>query len=151
MYIGAGLRDKLSRFIGTMTTFLLLCAVGMSVIFFLLRNQVLTLLNTPAESWDQAMAYATTCMFGLVFIYGYNIVSAILRGLGDSRRPFLFIAIAAVLNVILDLLFVVGFGWEALGAALATVIAQGVSFLTALLYLYRNRRASALNSPPAIF
>ena len=151
MYIGAGLRDKLSRFIGTMTTFLLLCAVGMSVIFFLLRNQVLTLLNTPAESWDQAMAYATTCMFGLVFIYGYNIVSAILRGLGDSRRPFLFIAIAAVLNVILDLLFVVGFGWEAFGAALATVIAQGVSFLTALLYLYRNRARLGFELAPRHF
>ncbi len=139
MYIGSGLRDKLSKFIGTMSTFLMLCAVGMSVLFLLLRNQALAMLNTPAESWDQAMAYATTCMFGLVFIYGYNIVSAILRGLGDSKRPFLFIAIAAVLNVILDLVFVVGFRWEALGAALATVIAQAVSFLTALVYLWRSR------------
>ena len=138
-YIGAGWRDKLSRFIGTMASFLMLCAVGMSVICLILRNHLLSWLNTPAESWDQAMAYATTCMCGLVFIYGYNIVSAILRGMGDSKRPFLFITIASVLNLILDLLFVVVFRWEAFGAALATVIAQAVSFITALVYLYKKR------------
>lgn len=139
MYIGSGLKDKLSRFIGTMTSFLLLCAVGMAVLCLLLRRQILTVMNTPPEAWDQAMAYATVCMFGLVFIYGYNIVSSIMRGLGDSRRPFRFIAVATVLNVVLDLDFVLGFRWEAFGAALATVIAQAVSFLTALADLYRNR------------
>lgn len=138
-YIGAGRKDKLSRFIGTMTTFLLLCAVGMSAISLLLREHILSWLNTPSESWEQTLAYATTCMFGLVFIYGYNIVSAIMRGLGDSRRPFLFIAIAAILNLLLDILFVAVFHWNAFGAALATVIAQGVSFITALAYLYKNR------------
>ena len=151
MYIGSGLREKLSRFIGTMSTFLLLCAVGMSVLFLLLRSQVLTLLNTPAESWDQAMAYVATCMWGLVFIYGYNIVSAILRGLGDSKRPFLFIALAAVLNVILDLVFVAGFRWEAFGAALATVIAQAVSFLTALVYLCKRRARLGFELAPRDF
>ena len=138
-YIGAGWRERLSRFIGTMSTFLMLCAAALSVICLLLRGQILTWLNTPAESWDQAMAYSVTCMCGLVFIYGYNIVSAILRGMGDSRRPFLFISLAAVLNLALDLLFVCVFRWEAFGAALATVIAQAVSFLTALVYLYRSR------------
>ena len=138
-YIGAGWREKLSRFIGTMSSFLMLCAVGMSAICLLLRNQILTWLNTPAESWDQALAYATTCMCGLVFIYGYNIVSAILRGMGDSKRPFVFITIASVLNLGLDVLFVAVFRWEAFGAALATVIAQGTSFAVSLIHLYRQR------------
>ncbi len=138
-YLGAGLRERVSRFIGTMATFMFLCAVGMSVLCLLLRNQILGWLNTPAESWNQAMSYSVTCMFGLIFIYGYNIVSAIMRGLGDSKRPFMFISIAAVLNLLLDILFVVGFHWEAFGAALATVIAQGVSFLTSLFYLYKKR------------
>ena len=150
-YIGAGLRNRLSRFIGTMASFLLLCAVGMSTICLLLRGQILDLLNTPAESWDQAMAYSTTCMFGLVFIYGYNIVSAIMRGMGDSKRPFLFIAIAAVLNLLLDLLFVAVFRWEAFGAALATVIAQGISFVTALIYLYRRREQFGFDFAPQHF
>ena len=150
-YIGAGLRDRLSRFIGTMSSFLILCAAGLSVICLLLRKQILVWMNTPAESWDQALAYATTCMFGLVFIYGYNIVSAIMRGLGDSKRPFMFIAIAAVLNLILDILFVAGFRWDAFGAALATVIAQGVSFLSALLYLYKNRERFGFDFTPRHF
>jgi len=150
-YIGAGLKEKLSRFIGTMASSLILCAVGMSVIALLLREHILTWLNTPAESWDQTMAYATTCMFGLVFIYGYNIVSAVMRGLGDSKRPFMFIAIAAVLNLILDILFVAGFGWKAFGAALATVIAQGVSFLTALVYLYKKRERFGFDFSPHNF
>ena len=139
MYIGSGLKEKLSRFIGTMSSFMVLCAIVISALFFLLREDILTLLNTPAESWNQAMAYATTCMVGLIFIYGYNVVSAILRGMGDSKRPFLFIAIAAILNVVLDLVFVIGLGWESFGAALATVLAQAVSFVTALVYLCKNR------------
>ena len=138
-YIGAGQKEKLSRFIGTMASSLMLCAVGVSVIALFLRENILAWLNTPAESWDQTLAYATTCICGLVFIYGYNIVSAVMRGLGDSKRPFLFIAIASILNLVLDIVFVAGFGLGAFGAALATVIAQAVSFLTALVYLYRNR------------
>lgn len=138
-YLGAGWRDRISRFIGTMFSFLMLCAVGMSIVCLLLRNQILSWLNTPSEAWDQAIVYATTCMFGLVFIYGYNIIGAVLRGLGDSKRPFLFISVAAILNLVLDLVFVAGLGWESFGAALATVIAQGFSFLSALLYLYMRR------------
>ncbi len=138
-YIGAGLREKLSKFVGTMFTFMLLCAVGMSVLCLLLREQLLTLMNTPFQAWDQALAYSTTCACGMVFIYGYNIVSAILRGMGDSKRPLMFIAIAAVLNLVLDIWFVARLDLGAFGAALATVIAQAISFLTALVYLYRKR------------
>jgi len=138
-YIGAGKRDRLSRFIGTMATALLGAALCLTTICLILRKHILTWLNTPAESWDQAMAYAATCMCGLVFIYGYNVVSAILRGMGDSKRPFVFISIAAVMNLLLDLLFVVGFRWEAFGAALATVMAQAFSFLSAVIYLYKKR------------
>ena len=140
-YIGAGWRERLSRFIGTMSSFLILCAAGMSVICLILRKQILTWLNTPAESWDQALAYSTTCMVGLIFIYGYNVISAILRGMGDSKRPFLIISMSATLNLLLDLLFVVAFRWEAFGAALATVIAQAVSFLVSLVILYRKRNS----------
>ena len=151
MYIGSGLKEKLSRFIGSMASFMFLCAVIISVLFLLLRGEILALLNTPAESWDQAMAYAATCMCGLVFIYGYNVVSAILRGMGDSKRPFLFIAIAAVLNVVLDLVFVLSFGWGSFGAALATVTSQAVSFLTALIYLYKNRQQLGFSLTPRHF
>ncbi len=139
--VGAGRHDEIRRTIGAMFSFLISAAVVMSVICFILRHQVLDWLNTPPESLKYSMDYTVTCIFGLPFIYGYNIVSAILRGMGDSRRPFVFIAIAAVLNMILDVVFVVFLGMEVFGAALATVIGQGVSFITALIYLYHRKES----------
>ena len=139
--VGAKQHDQIRKTIGTMFTFLLSAAVVIAGLCFLLRYSVLAWLNTPRASEAFAMDYMVTCICGLVFIYGYNIVSAILRGMGDSRRPFLFIGIAAVLNTILDILFVKYFGMQVFGAALATVIGQGVSFVTAIIYLYRRRES----------
>jgi len=139
--VGAGEPDKVKKTIGTMFTFLLAVALVMSVGSFVIRDLMLGWLNTPAESYAFTMDYTVTCIAGLVFIYGYNIVSAILRGMGDSRRPFVFIAIAAVVNIILDLVFVAWCGMEVFGAALATVISQGLSFVIALVYLYRHRES----------
>ena len=140
-YVGAGRTDSVRRLIGTMFSFLLGIAVVIAVVCFALRVPILNALNTPAESYRFTMDYMVTCIAGLVFIYGYNIVSAILRGMGDSRRPFLFIAIAAVLNTVLDILFVGVFHMQVFGAALATVIGQAVSFIISIIYLYRNREA----------
>ena len=79
-------------------------------------------------------------MVGLLFIYGYNTVSAVLRGMGDSKRPFIFISIAAVLNLILDIVLVAKVGMGPAGAALATVISQGLSFLLCTVFLVRHRQ-----------
>ena len=100
-YIGEGRRDKLSRFVGTMSAFLFACAVVLSVLGLTFRTQILALMNTPDASFSGAMDYSTVCMAGLLFIYGYNIVSAVLRGMGDSKHPFVFISIAAVMNLVL--------------------------------------------------
>lgn len=139
--VGAGKMDSVRKIIGTMFTFLLLASVTISVICFAVREPMLSLLNTPAESFKYTLDYTVTCIVGLVFIYGYNIVSAILRGMGDSRRPFIFIAIAAVLNLVLDIVFVVYMKMEVFGAALATVIGQGVSFVVSIVYLYIHRES----------
>lgn len=138
-YIGAGRQKEVGRFIGNMFTFLISCALVISVGCLFIREPILSWMNTPAESWEQTLAYATTCMVGLVFIYGYNIVSAVMRGLGDAKHPFMFISIAAVLNVILDILFVLGMGMAAFGAALATVISQAVSFIISVAFLAKRR------------
>jgi len=87
------------------------------------------------------MDYLVICGAGLVFTAGYNMVSAVLRGMGDSKRPFLFIGIASVVNLVLDILFTGFWGWEVVGAAWATIIGQAVSFLFSLFYLYRRREA----------
>lgn len=138
-YVGAGRLADVEKMIGTMFTFLLGTALVISVICYAVRVPILNALNTPPESFDYTMSYMVTCIVGLFFIYGYNIVSAILRGMGDSKRPFVFIAIAAVLNTVLDILFVGFFHLEVFGAALATVIGQMVSFIVSLIYLYKRR------------
>ena len=138
-YIGAKREDKLGRFISTMFTTLMGCAVFVSAVCLMLRHTLLQLMNTPAAAYQGALAYSTVSMVGLVFIYGYNAGSAVLRGMGDSRHPFIFISIAAVLNIILDILFVMLLPFGCMGAALATVISQGVSFVLCAVYLYRNR------------
>ena len=143
--IGGGERKKLSRFVGTMVGFLTVAAVIMSILGLLLQDTMLTLMKTPSEAYEGAVAYSTICMAGLIFIYGYNVTSAILRGMGDSTRPFIFISIAAVLNLILDLVFVAGFRMGAGGAALATVISQATSVVISTTYLVRNRQRYELN------
>ncbi len=137
--IGAGLRDRVRRTIGTLFTFLGAGAVIITVAGLLLLDNMLDWVNTPPEARAYTKSYLGICLAGMVFIYGYNIISAILRGMGDSRHPFIFVAVSVVINVILDVLFVVMFKWELYGVALATVISQAVSFFWALHFLYRNR------------
>ena len=149
--VGEKRPEDIKKTIGTMFTFLLAVSAGIALVCYLLRFPLLRVLNTPAAAFDYAMDYLVTCVCGLVFIYGYNIVSAILRGMGDSRRPFLFIAVAAVLNMALDVLFVKYGHMEVFGAALATVIGQGVSFLLSLVYLYRRRESFGFDFKPASF
>ena len=143
-YIGAKQQDKLGKFVGTMSGFLLTCSLVISAVALLLRHSILGWMNTPAESYEGALSYSVICALGLIFIYGYNIVAAILRGMGDSKHPFIFISIAAILNLVLDLVFVVGLRMGAGGAALATVISQAISFLSCAVFLLRRRDRFAL-------
>ena len=139
--VGSHCMEQVQKTIGTMFTFLLSISLVISLGCYFIRDNILHWLNTPAESYQFTLDYTVTCIVGLVFIYGYNIVSAILRGMGDSRRPFLFIAIAASMNIVLDVVFVAGFRMEVFGAALATVISQAGSFIISLIYLYRRKES----------
>lgn len=139
-YMGSGQKDRIGRFIGTMMSFLMSCGVVISIVCLLLRTQILSLMNTPPEAFSEAVSYATVTMTGLIFIYGYNVMSAVLRGMGDSIRPFIFIAIAAVGNMVMDILFVIVLGMGSGGAALATVVSQAFSFIGCSIYIYRNKQ-----------
>ena len=150
-YIGAGNRDRIRGTIGTMFTVTFISAVGLTIVCYLGLDAFLRAMNTPEECFDYARQYGLTCVLGLVFIYGYNLVSAILRGMGDSKHPFIFIAVATVVNLVLDLVFVAGLGMGPFGAALATVIGQGVSFLWAIFYLYRHKESFGFDFKPASF
>ena len=137
--LGAGKRREVNDIIGSLFTFISGIAIVLSVLFLALQYPILTLLNVPDDAFEMAREYLVICAIGLIFTAGYNLVSAVLRGMGDAKRPFLFIAIASVINLVLDLIFVGVLGWGVAGAAWATVIGQAASFLFSLYYLYRHR------------
>lgn len=136
---GAGKRKEMSRIIGTLFSLISLFAVVLSIVFLGAKNWILDIMNIPAESYAYAEDYLIICGAGLVFTAGYNMVSAVLRGMGDSKRPFLFICIASAVNLVLDILFTGIFKWEVAGAAWATIIGQAVSFLFSIWYLFRHK------------
>ena len=140
-YVGAGKREELNKVIGTLFTGIAAASFFLTLLTFLLNRPMLRLLNAPPEAYDGARDYILCTAAGMIFTLGYNMVSAILRGMGDSARPMLFVAVSTVINVGLDFLFIAGFSWGAFGAAFATVLSQGVSLLLALAYLYRHRVA----------
>ena len=150
-YVGEDRRDKVGEMVGTLFTLLMSLAVVITGVFLLSYRTIINWLNTPEDIWEYTRQYSVTCVWGTLFIYGYNLVSAILRGMGDSRHPFLFIAIASLINVVLDILFVGPLGMGPRGAALATVIGQAVSFLFALRLLYKNRGQIGFDFKPVHF
>ena len=145
------LANRQGRVIGTMFTTIGLLALLLTVVGLLFHTPMLTAMNTPAESMTEAVHYLVVCSGGMIFIYGYNAVCAVLRGMGDSTHPLLFVAIATAVNVVLDLLFVAVFHWDAMGAALATVIGQAAAFLFAIFFLYRRRASFVFDFKPSSF
>ena len=139
--LGAGKRKEMSRIIGTLFSVILLLGLVLTAVVLLGQGWIMNVMNIPAESYEYSSDYLTICGAGLVFTAGYNMVSAILRGMGDSKRPLLFIGIASAVNLVLDLLFTGLFRWEVAGAAWATIIGQAVSFLFSLYYLYKRRES----------
>lgn len=137
--IGAGRQKDASRYIGNATVLFLAGSVVAMMISLALAGPVLHLLQTPAEAFGEAYAYLLTCFVGIPLITAYNAIASILRGQGDSRSPMIFVAIAGVFNIVLDLVFIGPCHMSAFGAALATVISQGLSVVTALWAIRRYR------------
>lgn len=139
--IGQGEYKRLNKTIGSVFTLVAMLGLFMTVIGFTCSGVVLKLMNTPAESLTMAREYMVVCSGGIIFTYGYNMVSAVLRGMGDSKRPLMFIVISTVVNLSGDLILVGGLKMGAAGAAWATITGQAVSFIIALIYLARRKEA----------
>ena len=139
--IGAKKRREMNDIIGTLFTSVLLFSLLLSAVMLVAHRGILDLLKIPVESYAMAREYLLICAAGLIFNAGYNLVSAVLRGMGDANRPLLFIGIASAINLLLDLLFTGYLGFGVAGAAYATVIGQAASFLFSILFLYRRRVA----------
>ena len=134
-FFGAKDFKKVKRAIDTIFIVMAVSSVIMTVVGIMFTEDIFRLINLPEELMESAVAYFTVYVSGLVVFFGYNSVAAVLRGLGDSITPLYFLVLSTVLNIGLDLLFIVKFGWGVQGAALATIIAQGVGFLVAVFYL----------------
>ena len=139
--LGAGKKQELNRIIGTLFTVITAIALVLSLVAVFGQSLILDAMGIEAGARGFASDYLTICGGGLVFTAGYNMVSAVLRGMGDSKRPFLFIGIASAVNLVLDILFTGILGWKVAGAAWATIIGQAASFLFSLYYLYRRKEA----------
>lgn len=135
-YFGAHREDESAQTIGTMFSLLAIVGAVITIVTIAFSRGILSLLGVDGLALEFANRYLIICAAGTLFIFGYNAVSAVQRGMGDSKRPMIFIAIACTLNVGLDMLLVPVMGPS--GAALATIAAQGVSFLIAVLYLARS-------------
>ncbi|MBE6552429.1 MAG: MATE family efflux transporter [Ruminococcaceae bacterium] len=137
--VGAGKRDKLNRTIGTQFTAIAAASLVMTLIPIFFCEPVLRMMKTPEESFEMAKSYLYICGGGLIFTYGYNTVSAILRGMGNSKHPCIFIIISAGVNLVLDIVFVVFFKWGVAGAAVATILGQAVSLIWSFVFLFRKK------------
>ncbi len=138
-YGGQKMYGEQRKTIGTMTTLYLILAVVLTTAMMFLCNPLLTLLNTPASAYSEAANYYNICMGGMVFMFLYNAISGVLRGMGDSKRPLYFVLIAAITNVVLDLILVGKFGMASAGAAWATIAAQALSVIISLIYLAKKK------------
>ncbi len=137
--IGAGKREELQKTIGTLILTLFCVAMFITAFGLSLTRPILRLMRAPAESFEGAAAYLHITFIGTVFTFGYNLVSAMFRGMGDSKHPLMFVAISASVNLVLDLIAVAVLRMGVAGAALATVTGQAVSLLISVRYLYKNR------------
>lgn len=153
VYIGnlSGLKRyrEMKGYVGSMLSFLLILALFFTIAIIAFCTPLLKALNTPAESFDDTRIYLIISMLGTVFVYGYGLLSAALRGTGESVKPLVYVIITTVENIVLDLLFVAVLHMGAVGAALATVISQATS--CALVAIYVARHTPLFDFKPSSF
>jgi putative MATE family efflux protein len=131
--VGRGDKDRAQLGVGNSITLFLVVSVAMTLILLLLVKPIVSVMSTPAEATVGTTRYLVICFLGIPLITAYNILSSIFRGLGDSRHPMYFIAVACVSNIILDYLFMGALHMGPAGAALGTTLAQAISVLVSLL------------------
>lgn len=132
---GAGNSRQSSLAIGNTITLFMIVSVAMTAILLVFTDGIVQIMYTPPEAVEQTKIYLIICFAGIPFITAYNIISSVFRGLGDSKSPMYFIAVACVVNIILDYIFMGVLDMKSAGAAFATVIAQTVSVVFALVFI----------------
>lgn len=137
-YIGAKQFQQVNKLLSNATFFFFLMSILLTVFIVPCAHFLATLMQTPEESMKQTVSYIQICGAGFIFITFYNFISSMLRGVGDSQTPLIFVAIACAVNVVGDLVLVAGFKMDVVGAAIATVIAQAVSVVLSLVIIKKR-------------
>lgn len=137
-YYGAKRKTDLTETIGTFFLLGFIISVLITVLMYIFIHQLLKIVQTPNEAYYNAKGYVLMASSGVIFTFGYNAISAILRGVGDSKRPVYFILVACIINIILDFIFVGYLKMNAKGAAFATIISQCISMILAIIYLSKR-------------
>ena len=144
-YFGAKRRSELSDTVGTVITLTLLASIIIMIVGPLLVPPFLRMVDTPVEIFDMTSSYLTIYFLGIAGMAYYNIIAGVLRGMGDSVMPLIFLMAACLTNIVLDLLFVAQFGWGVAGVAIATIIAQFLSASLCLFRLFRMKDTLDIN------
>lgn len=137
--LGAGNKKKLNKIIGSSVTFFMIFSIVFSLIVLLFINQIVFSVSTPKEALFETKTYLRVCFIAIPFISMYNLISSIFRGMGDSKSPMYFIAIACIFNIGLDYLFIGAFELGAMGAALATSLAQAFSVIISIIIIKKRK------------
>ena len=137
-FMGAGDREAVRRSVNTVYGAVMVSVVPLTLFGVLIAGPILHLIRVPADVYDQAHVYLQVIFAGIIGSLGYNINAGILQGLGDSKTPLLFLATACVVNIVLDLVFVLVFDWGVFGVAFATIIAQLCSWIFGVCYVNRK-------------
>ena len=137
-YLGEKKPKKIGKIIGGATVLFTVISVILCIVMLVFARPISILMQAPKEALELTILYVQICGAGIFFIVAYNVISAIFRGLGDSKSPLIFVAIACIVNVIGDFIFVAIFNWNVAGAALATVMAQAVSVVISLIIMKKK-------------
>lgn len=150
-FFGAKQYDKVQRAFSSFFIFMLVAGIALSIAGIIFAEPIFRLTNTPEEVIPDAVAYFRIYIGGTFLFVTFNSIISILRGVGESVRPMIFIFITTILNIVLDLLFIVGFHWGIEGAARATVIAQGIGMCIALGYVNNTHPLLSIKKQDLLF
>ena len=137
-YLGERKPKKIGKIIGGATVLFTAISVILCIVMLVFARPISILMQAPKEALELTILYVQICGAGIFFIVAYNVISAIFRGLGDSKSPLIFVTIACIVNIIGDFIFVAIFNWNVAGAALATVMAQAVSVVISLIIMKKK-------------
>lgn len=143
--VGAGKHEEVSTVIGNTIALFMALSVIIMIVLLMVVKPIAAVMLTPPEAFGETVTYLTICMIGIPFITGYNIISSIFRGMGDSKSPMYFIGIACAANIVLDYLFIGVFKLGAAGAALGTTLSQSISVIISLTFIRKRKMGISLS------